>query len=430
MKYFILVLVIAACFAFDKESMLKHNKIGKEPVGTFEVTSTCDECKSLVHRFNEAAKDPKKLAELKMLLNVLCHETSYVDECRVFVSKLDVIVKKLEPYLKDEERVCKKFHMCSNSRLEAFHRIGLLYAKRGMNKVEGLKDLVCDECQFAAKELKELVEDKERQQAIRDFFSQNICKHMSRYQGMCDMLVEQFLPEMFQELDSLLQDPKKACADIGFCPRVGAPRKLTRPYAKTSLHPAHAFFGAAKTIETPAGSILMSCLECKVAAEGAITGLVEDRFKISASIQQFACHELLPSNFTASCDDFVSLYLPTVLYMTFEQPTPEGLCEMTKSCDSASLSRMSKLSKTQIRNLSCKSCAGLQKYFKNMLDQPVTSRFQLYAIRELKRSVCDYLGDFAITCDRFIDHIVPRLFVQFSEINKTVDICSKIHPGC
>lgn len=52
-----------------------------------------------MHRFTEAAKDPKKLAELKMLLNVLCHETSYVDECRVFVSNLDVIVKKLEPYL-------------------------------------------------------------------------------------------------------------------------------------------------------------------------------------------------------------------------------------------------------------------------------------------------------------------------------------------
>ncbi|KAK5970265.1 hypothetical protein GCK32_019908 [Trichostrongylus colubriformis] len=91
-----------------------------------------------------------------MLLNVLCHETSYVDECRVFVSNLDVIVKKLEPYLQDAHRVCKSFHMCSNSRLEAFHRIGLLYAKRSMSKVDGMKDLVCDECQFAARELKSI----------------------------------------------------------------------------------------------------------------------------------------------------------------------------------------------------------------------------------------------------------------------------------
>lgn len=99
------------------------------------------------------------------------------------------------------------------------------------------KDLVCDECQFAARELKTIVEDKEKQQEIRDFFSKNVCKNIPRYQGMvcpdsesedpnrpvvnvsntlpfqCDMLVEQFLPEMFQELDTLLKDPKQvACS--------------------------------------------------------------------------------------------------------------------------------------------------------------------------------------------------------------------------
>ncbi|EYC26727.1 hypothetical protein Y032_0010g936 [Ancylostoma ceylanicum] len=430
MKYFVLFAVVAACLAFDKESMLKHNKISKEPVAKVEITSTCDECQALVRRFSEAAKDPKKLAELKMLLNVLCHETSYVDECRVFVSKLDVIVKKLEPYLQDAHRVCKSFHMCSNSRLEAFHRIGLLYAKRGMNKVEGLKDLVCDECQFAAKELKTLVEDKEKQQAIREFFSQNVCKHMSRYQGMCDMLVEQFLPEMFQELDSLLQDPKKACADIGFCPRMGAQRKLTPPHVESSLHPAAAFFEAAKAIQTPTGSILMSCLECKLAVQETISGLIADRNSMSAGIQTLACHDLLPSNFTAGCDDFLSLYLPTVLYMTFEQFTPEGVCKETKACDSVSLIRMSKLSKPQINNLKCRSCAGVQEYFKTALDRPETVRFQHFVISQLKRSACDYLGDFATTCDKFVDGVIPRLFSKFFDINKSEAVCSKIHPGC
>ncbi|RCN32000.1 surfactant protein B [Ancylostoma caninum] len=430
MKYFVLFAVIAACFAFDKESMLKHNKISKEAVGAVEIKSTCDECQALVRRFSEAAKDPKKLAELKMLLNVLCHETSYVDECRVFVSKLDVIVKKLEPYLQDAHRVCKSFHMCSNSRLDAFHRIGLLYAKRGMNKVEAKNDLVCDECQFAAKELKTLVEDKEKQQAIREFFSQNVCKHIPRYQGMCDMLVEQFLPEMFQELDSLLQDPKKACADIGFCPRMGAQRKLTPPHVESSLHPAAAFFEAAKAIQTPTGSILMSCLECKLAVEEVISGLIAERNATSAGIQNLACHDLLPSNFTAGCDDFLSLYLPTVLYMTYEQFTPEGVCKEMKSCDSVSLVRMSKLSKSQRNNLKCKSCAGVQEYFKTAVDRPETARFQRFVISELKRSACDYLGDFATTCDRFVDGVIPRMFAKFFEISKSEAVCSKIHPGC
>ncbi|CAJ0600828.1 unnamed protein product [Cylicocyclus nassatus] len=430
MKYLVLLALAAACLAFDKESMLKQNKIGKEPVGTFEVTSTCDECQSLVRRFSDAAKDPAKLAELKMLLNVLCHETSYVDECRMFVSRLDVIIHKLEPYLKDAEKVCKSFHMCSNSRLDAFHRIGLLYAKRSMNRVEGLKDFVCDECQFAAKEMKNIVEDKEKQKAIRDFFSQNICKHMSRYQGMCDMLVEQFLPEMFQELETLLQDPKKACADIGFCPRMGAPRKLTSPSVVTSNHPAYAFFEAAKTIPTPTGSILMSCLECKMAAEETIQGLIADRKNIAGGIQEFACHDFLGSNFTASCDDFLSLYLPTVLYMTFEQFTPDEVCVKTKACDSVSVSRMSQLTKQQRHNLKCRTCSGMQEFFKSANELPQTAGFQKFVIGELKRTACDYLGDFSTLCDQFVDAVIPKFFEKFFDIYKSEAVCSKIHPEC
>ncbi|KJH49861.1 surfactant protein B [Dictyocaulus viviparus] len=285
MKYTVLFALLAACSAFDKESMLKHNKISNEPAGIVSITSTCDECQKLVNRFKEAAEDPKKLAELKLLLNVFCHETSYVDECRMFVSRLDVIIKKLEPYLEDAHHVCKSFHMCSNSRLEAFHRIGLLYAKKAMNEVDGMNDFVCDECQFAARELKIIVEDKNKQKEIRDFLSRNLCLYLKRYQGMCDELIEQFLPEVFQELDSLLKDPRQACSDVGFCPHLSAPRKLN---------------------------------------------------SMAAAIQALACDFILPSNFTASCNDFLTFYLPTVLYMTYEQFTPEGICTKIKSCDSIS----------------------------------------------------------------------------------------------
>ena len=78
------------------------------------------------------------MREFKMLLKVLCHETSYVDECNVFVDNLDSLIKKLEPYLADAHKVCKGIHLCSNSRLDAFRRIGLLYVKRTLDQAEGL----------------------------------------------------------------------------------------------------------------------------------------------------------------------------------------------------------------------------------------------------------------------------------------------------
>ncbi|VDL85861.1 unnamed protein product [Nippostrongylus brasiliensis] len=110
----------------------------------------------------------------------------------------------------------------------------------------------------------------------------------------------------------------------------------TPAHIETALHPVYAFFEGAKSVQTPTGNVLLSCLECKIAAQDAINFLISNRNKQAASVQQFACHELLPSNFTAGCDDFLSLYLPTVLYMTWEQFTPEGVCTKAKSCNSVS----------------------------------------------------------------------------------------------
>uniref|UniRef100_A0A183GWF9 Saposin B-type domain-containing protein n=1 Tax=Heligmosomoides polygyrus TaxID=6339 RepID=A0A183GWF9_HELPZ len=97
---------------------------------------------------------------------------------------------------------------------------------------------------------------------------------------------------------------------------------------------------------------LLSCLECKVAAEEGINALIADRNKQSAAVQEFACHKLLPSNFTDGCDDFLTLYLPTVLYMTWEQFTPEGLCTKMKSCDSVSC-ECPDIKNVQCCNLGC-----------------------------------------------------------------------------
>lgn len=57
----------------------------------------------VIKKFADVAKDPAKLAELKVVLNLLCHETSYETECKEFVSKLDLFIDKLLPYLVRKE---------------------------------------------------------------------------------------------------------------------------------------------------------------------------------------------------------------------------------------------------------------------------------------------------------------------------------------
>ncbi|OZC05249.1 Saposin-like type B, region 1 [Onchocerca flexuosa] len=173
-----LVVLVAAY----KEYILKENKTPKEILKAISFNGTCSECKMLISRFAEAIKDPKKVAELEDLLRLLCHETPYEDECRVLVNQLDHFIEKLEPYLVQH-------------------------------------DLICEECQFAAQELKRTIEDEKTQQRLKRFISEEICSQLGSLRGKCDLLLEEFMPELMEELDKLLQNTKTFCVDIGLCKR-------------------------------------------------------------------------------------------------------------------------------------------------------------------------------------------------------------------
>jgi len=223
MKWLVVALLVAAASA-ELPQHLHDNKVPVHKVPDY--TTTCEECKTVAKRFVDAIHDPAKLAELKIILSALCDETSYVDECKVIVANLDKIVKKMEPFFQDAEKVCKMFHLCSNSNLDNFHRVALLFAKRYINQVDGKNDLMCEECQFAAEELKKALDSGETLKKAKAFFNDQICAHLGKYRGSCDLLVEEFLPELFQELDKALQNPQQACQEIGFCPRTdGAYKK-------------------------------------------------------------------------------------------------------------------------------------------------------------------------------------------------------------
>ncbi|CAJ0932867.1 unnamed protein product, partial [Mesorhabditis belari] len=212
MMQLLYLLTFVGVMAASREFHLRTNRISALP----SWNSTCDECQTLVHRFHEALKDPVKMNELKALMRVLCHETSYVEECREFVNHLDEIIKMLDPYLSDAKAVCRYLHLCSK-RMSQFHRLALLYTKWSRGIKSGTNDIVCDECQFAATELRQVVSDKTLQQEARDFLRTQVCGRFGKYRGDCDMVIEQFLPEFFQELEAALANPKKVCQEIGFC---------------------------------------------------------------------------------------------------------------------------------------------------------------------------------------------------------------------
>lgn len=218
-----------------KENYLKYNKTPKEALSFVNV---CEECEDIVKRFADAVKNPAKLATLKELLLMMCDETKHPTECRIIVSKLDLFIHELLPYLKNTNKICHRFHMCNNPKIDQFHRVGLLYVKKFLADVDGSSDLICEECQFAAHELQQVTDNIKTQNDIRRFLSTKVCARLRQYRGSCDIVLEDFLPELFQELHSLLQDSKQFCVDLKLCTRqqVGINYQSQTENVKVSKH--------------------------------------------------------------------------------------------------------------------------------------------------------------------------------------------------
>lgn len=203
-----------------KQNMLKFNKTPKDRGTQVTSSAVCEECKVIVTRFAKAIEDPTKMAELKAILRMLCHETSYVEECKMFVNRLDYFIAHIEPYLKDPESACKHLRMCGNKKIETFHKISVVYMQRFRDGQYVNNDLICEECQFAASELKSLVEEEKSQQKIKTFLSEEVCRRLGKYQGSCDLMLDEFLPSLFEELDKMLANSKQFCTDLGLCKAV------------------------------------------------------------------------------------------------------------------------------------------------------------------------------------------------------------------
>jgi hypothetical protein len=223
----------AAAASDSDDTMVIRNKT---PKSTHLFTDACTECQAVIGKLADVVDDPEKLMELKAILTVLCHETSYETECKMFVSKLDLFIDKLRPFLKHPVTVCRWMHICGNTKLEQFHRVGMLYAKKYVNRVQGAKDLICEECQFAAHQLQQLIDDPTYQTEAKEWLSANVCARMGHYRGACDEVLEQVLPDFWQELHDMLKDSKQFCVDIDLCESTVERVLVSRPVITTTSH--------------------------------------------------------------------------------------------------------------------------------------------------------------------------------------------------
>lgn len=61
--------------------------------------SVCIECQTIVEDVYEILKDPRKVEELKVGLEVLCHELGFGFLCPIMIGRIDKIIEHLTPCL-------------------------------------------------------------------------------------------------------------------------------------------------------------------------------------------------------------------------------------------------------------------------------------------------------------------------------------------
>ncbi|GMS92753.1 hypothetical protein PENTCL1PPCAC_14928, partial [Pristionchus entomophagus] len=150
--------------------------------------------------------------------------------CKSIVNS-DLVINKLKPYLRMEESVCRKLYMCGNEKTTNAHRIGLLFLKSAMERIDGEEssnDALCADCQLTANDLRMTLGDQSERAAVKTFISEKICAPIPKYQGACDVMLEQFLPDFWKQLDTILANPKAPCSQMGFCAKQSAlpPKKV------------------------------------------------------------------------------------------------------------------------------------------------------------------------------------------------------------
>jgi len=280
-------------------------------------------------------------------------------------------------------------------------------------------DLVCDECQFAAEELKTVITEAQTQAEIKQFLSTEICSRLGKYRGSCDLMVEDFLPQLFEQLEQMLQNTKQFCADLGLCARQAAVLNRRQQTAKLlGTLRTRGLYTSMNQLESKKSlvpGVRVTCLECKLAVDAILLELKLNAtiVKLADDIRDLVCPKL-PEAWHAGCEDFLNLYARTVVWMTIEQFNPEQICESLHMCDDRALATIARLSDSQASGIKCEACEIVTSFIGKQLSNPQTKEELQWGMSHL---LCDKMmpSAFVNVCENFAETYMPTLLNKLQQ---------------
>ncbi|EGT48766.1 CBN-SPP-8 protein [Caenorhabditis brenneri] len=386
-------------------------------LGATAAPNACDSCKSMVQTFIDASKDQMKMAQLKISLSMMCAGTSHQSDCHKTLDKLDYIAFKLAPYLADTSAVCSKLQMCGESQFSPLARLAMLYLKKSESIVANdnmMKQQVCDECQASSSQLGQLFGDEFTSYAVKSTIQRFACRSAGKAQKACNIFVSSVIPSMMTEMRDMFTEKQTMCSNMGLC---SSTKSVSR---QTVQRPIGELMKSMGIVKTSQGEELMSCFECTLSMDTLLEEFIDKRQATADDIQKAVCAKVVGA-WTDGCNDFVHMYMSTVLFLTYNQFDGKGICTMMHTCEKkdSALLTIPQMEKVE---LGCANCRNVETFF-HQNHQELAS----HAVEGIYNNLCQKLPTaFGAMCESMAIRMSRVFFTRAAELAGSGAMCSQM----
>ena len=366
--------------------------------------------------------------EIKKYLAEVCHVITNPDmkaKCESAVTKdLPVILALLKSSMTTEQ-ICATMGLCTGFEDTVQHKAVSHDVK--VNTAD-----VCGDCTRFFTDVQNMIISNETQEVsvkqIEDLLKQTLCSQLGPVQGMCDFVVDEYIPQILQFMGQTV-DPQTACRIIGFC---------TKGDIFTAIRIRMKLIKLLKQFNQKSIGGQEECDTCK-AVMADVQALDQDattQDKIKDFVKKELCTRL--RELQNDCINLVDEYAPIFFELMANELDPETVCSFVGFCRTSlgktrkqSVEVLSLVPATPIQAVKpvktsgafCEVCKLAMAY----LDKVLTKNATKQQIEAALDEVCSRLpGKLSSECTAFINQYASAILALLEQELDPIVICDKL----
>jgi len=288
----------------------------------------------------------------------------------------------------------------------------LIYAKHKLNSAAA----ACDDCKLVVAEVHSLLKDKAVQEDVKEYILK-LCGYIpgSEYQHLCREYIGGYWDQILNLLEGFLSDPDAACKDLGLCP---GSQKAPLKFPHFGAMPA--------TLQRDSSA---TCMGCKVPIDLLFAFLRvsnETRWAITHLVQDTICN-ILPTDVDLQCKDFIGIYGPPSLLLTFETFNGTTVCEAMSACKGDTTRRLFIVQEeNDVRENGFIECETCRHFLQWIGGEMQTDKVQTDVVRFMQQ-LCDRITT-PEKCQQMVsDARIRELMLLLGTELKIGHFCSKMN---